>query len=60
MKYFKHIWMIDGDKIIRSYQPEGVNTYIPPKAGNKDFDTMMQEVGAGTSTIEEVDSTPGG
>ena len=58
MKYFKNIWMIGGEKIIRAYQPEGTNTHIPPKEGNSDYARMMEEVEAGTSTIEEVDDTP--
>ena len=58
MKYFKNIWMIGGEKIIRAYQPEGTNMHIPPKADNTDYARMMEEVEAGTSTIEEVDDTP--
>ena len=58
MKYFKHTQMIGGEKIIRAYQPEGTNMHIPPKEGNSDYDRMMEEVDAGTSTIEEVDDTP--
>jgi len=58
MKYFKNIWMIGGEKIIRAYQPEGTNMHIPPKADNTDYARMMEEVEAGTSTIEEVDNTP--
>ena len=31
---------------------------IPPAVGNTDYDNMLAEVEAGTSTIEEVDDTP--
>jgi len=60
MKYFKHTWMIGGEKIIRAYQPEGTNMYIPPKAGNTDFDNMMDGLNADppTNIIEEIDDTP--
>ena len=54
MKYFKH--MLNG--AVASYQPEGTNTFIPPVANNTDYDRMMEEVEAGTSTIEEIDDTP--
>jgi hypothetical protein len=51
MKYLKH--MLDG--VGGSYQPEGTNKFIPPTADNMDYARMMEEVAAGTSTIEEVD-----
>ena len=53
MKYLKH--MLHG--AVGSYQPEGTNTFIPPTSDNSDYSKMMEEVEAGTSTIEEVDDT---
>jgi hypothetical protein len=58
MKYFKHTGLIGDEKIFRSYQPEGTNMYIPHNPANTDYARMMEEVDAGTSTIEEVDDTP--
>ena len=40
-----------------TYQPEGTNMYIPEAEDNADYARMMEEVNAGTSTIEEVDDT---
>ena len=37
------------------YQPEGVNMHIPHDPMNMDYDRMMEEVEAGTSTIEETE-----
>tara|TARA_R110002051_G_C8394203_1_gene447365 strand:+ start:342 stop:509 length:168 start_codon:yes stop_codon:yes gene_type:complete len=54
MKYFKH--MLEG--AVANYQPEGTNKFIPPVSGNTDYSKMLEEVEAGTSTIEEVDDTP--
>jgi hypothetical protein len=53
MKYLKH--MLDG--VVGSYQPEGTNMYIPHNPANTDYARMLDEVEAGTSTIEEVDDT---
>jgi hypothetical protein len=53
MKYLKHTSAEDENLI--SYNPEGTNTYIPHHPANKDFAAMIEEVDAGTSTIEEVD-----
>ena len=58
MKYFKHVIIEDGVKRLRSYNPEGTTTWIPECVGNTDYDRMLEEVAAGTSTIEEVDDTP--
>ena len=53
MKYFKRI---DNGEIL-SFQPEGSNSSIPEAPGNTDYDNMLEEVEAGTSTIEDVDVT---
>ena len=58
MKYFKHVITEDGVKRVRGYNPEGTRTYIPEAPDNMDYDRMLEEVAAGTSTIEEVDDTP--
>ena len=58
MKYFKHVIIEDGVKRVRSFNPEGTRMFIPECVGNSDYDRMMEEVDAGTSTIEEVDDTP--
>jgi len=58
MRYFKHVITENGVKQIRSYNPEGTTTWIPECVGNSDYDRMISEVAAGTSTIEEVDDTP--
>ena len=52
-KYLKRT----GFSEVVSYQPEGTNMYIPHDPMNMDYDRMMEEVAAGTSTIEEVDDT---
>ena len=57
MKYFKHVIIEDGVKRLRSYNPEGTTTWIPECVGNTDYDRMLEEVAAGTSTIEEVVDT---
>jgi hypothetical protein len=57
MKYFKHTETINAVKHIRYFQPEGTNMCIPEAADNMDYARMMEEVDAGTSTIEEVDDT---
>ena len=43
---------------ISSYNPEGTRMFISGDPMNMDYDRMMAEVEAGTSTIEEVDDTP--
>ena len=56
MKYLKHIR--DGRFAFFSF--EGDSTISFPEApGNKEYDTMMKEVEAGTSSIEEIDDGPG-
>jgi len=55
MRYFKHI--MDGKFIF--FRPESdPNTGFPHGPMNMDYARMMEEVEAGTSTIEEVDDTP--
>ena len=51
MKYLKH--MLNG--VVGSFQPEGTNKFIPHAEDNMDYQQMMEEVDAGTSTIEEVE-----
>ena len=58
MKYFKHVETINGLERTRYFQPEGTNMCIPEAEDNADYARMMEEVAAGTSTIEEVDDTP--
>jgi hypothetical protein len=53
-KYLKRT----GISEVVSYQPEGMNMYIPHDPANSDYSRMMEEVEAGTSTIEEIDDTP--
>lgn len=55
MKYFKHAK--DGNVIFYQpeIQPEGIHICIPHAPDNMDFVRMMQEIDAGTSTIEEVE-----
>ena len=50
-KYLKSI-MPDGT--VESYNPEGTGMYIPHAPDNMDYVQMLEEVEAGTSTIEEV------
>ena len=57
MKYFKHTETINAVKYIRYFQPEGTGMCIPEAEDNMDYARMMEEVDAGTSTIEEVDDT---
>ena len=54
MKYFKHL----ADSVVLYYQPEGTSIFIPEAPGNTDYDNMLKEVAASTSTIVEVDDTP--
>jgi hypothetical protein len=59
MKYFKHIEIINEVKYTRCFQAEGSpNMSWPEAEDNMDYARMMEEVEAGTSTIEEVDDTP--
>jgi len=57
MKYFKHLLTEDGVQQVRFYKPEGTNAHIPEAEDNMDYARMLEEVEAGTSTIEEVDDT---
>jgi len=59
-KYYKHIETFDGVTRTNFYQPDiaGTNICIPTDPANSDYARMMEEVAAGTSTIEEVDDTP--
>jgi ferritin len=72
MKYFayyttKHVNSnLEHEKKILYYMPEtsakgvgnGGQICIPLDPNNMDYARMMEEVEAGTSTIEEVDDTP--
>ena len=64
MKYFKHITTkhISGEDLAEKqtmfYRREGFNECIPEAPANMDYARMLEEVDAGTSTIEEVDDTP--
>jgi hypothetical protein len=58
MKYFKHIEIINDKKFLLYYNPEGTTKCIPEAPDNTDYALMLEEVAAGTSTIEEVDDTP--
>ena len=54
MKYFKHI---DNGRT-KYFAAEGVpGVNIPPDLDNVDYARMMEEVDAGTSTIEDVDDS---
>ena len=53
MKYFQHYEMIFGVKTTQCFQPEGTYTSIPEAEDIKDYQNMMAEVEAGTSTIED-------
>ena len=64
MKYFNHITTknevtgeVLSEKQTMFYRREGFNECIPEAPGNSDYDHMLVEVAAGTSTIEEVDDT---
>ena len=54
MKYLKHIKMVDGEKVIQSYQPEGSNSFIPHDPANSDYARMVSDP---DTVIEEVDDT---
>ena len=61
MKYFKHVEIVDSKKYTKHYRPEVGGTeviMIPEAEDNTDYARMMEEIEAGTSTIEEVDDTP--
>ena len=62
-KYFKLVRKITdastGDEVLVTscFQKEGdKNKSIPEAVGNTDYDTLMEEVVAGTSTIEVVET----
>jgi len=58
MKYFKHFEMWKGVKQVNYYQAENTDLIcIPEDENNTDYARIMEEVAAGTSTIEEVDDT---
>ena len=57
MKYYKHFETLNGTERIKYFQPEGTSMCIPNQPDNLDFSEMMEEVDAGTSTIEGVDET---
>ena len=57
MKYYKHFETLNGTERIKYFQPEGTSMCIPNQPDNIDFSEMMEEVDAGTSTIEGVDET---
>ena len=57
MKYFRDVKVIDGVKSTQYYQPEGAVMCIPEAEDNMDYAKILEEVEAGTSTIEEVDAT---
>ena len=58
MKYFKHIQTINGVDQVKYFHPEGTNMSIPEAPDNTDYARLLEEVEAGTSTIEEIDDTP--
>ena len=56
MKYLKH--MLGGQFAFFSFEGNSTISF-PEYPGNKEYDTMMEEVEAGTSSIEEIDDGPG-
>ena len=58
MKYFKHIETVSGVNNTKYFQPEGTSMCISEAEDNMDYARLLEEVEAGTSTIEEVDDTP--
>jgi len=62
-KFYEHYEIIvdlktgENVKVTNYFQPEGTNMCIPEAEDNMDYARMMEEVEAGTSTIEEVDDT---
>jgi hypothetical protein len=60
MKYYKIVETEGGAKKTLCFQAEDNRSRsIPEAEGNLDYDAMMAEVLAGTSTIEEVDIDDG-
>ena len=57
MKYLKHIIVKNDVKQLQFYSPEGSVACFPDDPLNTDYERMLEEVAAGTSTIEEVDDT---
>ena len=57
MKYFKHIIVKNDVKQLQFYSPEGSVACFADDPLNTDYERMLEEVAAGTSTIEEVDDT---
>jgi hypothetical protein len=66
-KYFKRIstkhhitgeTLPNGEKRLIYYQPEGTDWAIPDDPTNMDYARLLEEVEAGTATIEEIDDTP--
>ena len=55
MNYFKYLITENGVPQVKYYTPEGLNMYIPDDPYNMDYARMIEEVEAGTSTIEEVE-----
>jgi hypothetical protein len=56
MKYYKIVETEGGVKKTLCFKADGDRSKSVPEAeGNMDYDAMMAEVLAGTSTIEEVD-----
>ncbi|SVC85908.1 uncharacterized protein METZ01_LOCUS338762 [marine metagenome] len=53
MKYFQHYEMNFGVKTTMCFEPEGMHMSIPESEDNLDYRKMMEEVAAGTSTIED-------
>jgi len=53
MKYFQHYEMNFGVKSTQCFQPEGTHMSIPEAEDNTEYQKMMAEVAAGTSTIED-------
>ena len=58
MKYFKHFETVNSVNKTKYFQSEGTSMCIPEVEYNTDYARMLEEVEAGTSTIEEVDDTP--
>ena len=56
MEYERHFEVVDGAETNVVYHA-GPNKCIPSAVGNHDYEKMLDEVGAGTSTIVDVDDT---
>ena len=52
IKYLKRV----NSNGVESYNPEGTAMFIPGDPLNTDYSRMLEEVEAGTSTIEEVEN----